>query len=264
MKTKRNFTGRFSTLFNLFQACYIITHADEVTSVVENPATPTINYEQLIAQARKEEKDKLYPRIQKLEEENRQLVTQGNNNLLKIGDLTEALTKAQADLNAYKNGEKETEEVTKLKKQVTDLTAELEKVKSETPNVEELKAQFEKEYQVKSYIMEQRNANKDTILSSFLDDISGTTTEEVDKSIEAAKAKSLAIRKELGLVDDEGNPITTAPKKDKKEPKKQTKVPTGNPAETSGEHIQIDAEYIRGLDPSSDEYKEFRKKLGLK
>lgn len=248
-------------------AMALSVHADEVqeNSAVQNPATPMVNFEQLIAQARKEEKDKLYPRIQKLEEENKQLVSQGNANLLKIGDLTEALTKAQTELQKYTSGEKTAEEVTKLNKQVTDLTAEIERLKAETPNVEELRAKFEKEYEVKAYIAEQRQANKDSIITSFLDEISGSTKEEVDESVKNVQAKSNAIKKELGLVDDEGNPVQQKSPSGSKKQTKRSNAPVGNPTEDSGVNkVQIDADYIRGLDPTSDEYKEFRKKIGLK
>ena len=37
------------------------------------PQTTTVNFEDLIANARKQEKDKLYPQIKKLEEENRKI-----------------------------------------------------------------------------------------------------------------------------------------------------------------------------------------------
>ena len=38
-----------------------------------------------------------------------------------------------------------------------------------------------------------------------------------------------------------------------------------NPTENAGTDTgRFDAEYVRNLDPSSEEYKEFRKRLGLK
>lgn len=242
-------------------------YADEGTDDSGNTPTPTapqINYEQLIAQARKEEKDKLYPKIKALEEEKANLVKIGNDNLIKIGDLTQTIQNLNAEIKSLKdNGGEETQEVKDLKAQIATLTAENEKLKNETPNEEELRKKIEQEYEVKLYLNEQTTANKDEILSSFISEVKGTTKEEIDESIKAAKEKSLAIKKELGLVDEEGKPVKKT-KSDKK-PKAETpnKPPAANPAEISDSQ-NFDPEYIRNLDPSSEEYKEFRKSLGLK
>ena len=57
----------------------------------ENPNEPpknegnTVNYEQLIAQARREEKEKLYPQIEKLKAQAEVLTKQVNEALLDLG-----------------------------------------------------------------------------------------------------------------------------------------------------------------------------------
>lgn len=240
-------------------------HAEEATSgeVTPEPA-PQINYEQLIAQARKEEKDKLYPKIKKLEADNAALVKTGNDNLIKIGDLTQTVNTLTAKLADYESGKTVSEQVTALTAQIAALEEENKKLKEETPDVESLRAEIEKEYAVKTYLAEQKAANKNDILSSFLDEVAGTTEEEIDASVTKAKEKSLAIKKELGLVDESGKPTTPA-KSNKGTAKKTTKAPATNPTEDTGSNAgTFDADYIRNLDPSSDEYKEFRKSLGLK
>lgn len=244
--------------------------AEEVVTpntVTEPQPQPQVNFENLIAQARKEEKEKLYPRIKKLEEDNAALVKTGNDNLIKIGDLTQTINTLTKELESYKSGEKTTADVEELKAQIATLTAENEKLKNETPNAEEIRKQVEKEYEVKLYLKEQTDANKDYILSSFMSDVQGKTKEEIDASIQEAKDKSLAIKKELGLVDDKGEPVekkkSTTKQKDKDE-KGANKPPVANPPSDSGSIGSYDPDYIRNLDPSSDEYKEFRKSLGLK
>lgn len=258
---KKNVWSKILTALCLMTA----VHAEEVTETGET--TQQINYEQLIAQARKEEKEKLYPRIKQLEEENRKLVKTGNDNLIKIGDLTQTVNTLTAELEAYKKGDKTTEEVSTLKTQIATLTAENEKLKSEAPDVEKLRKEIEQEYEIKSYLAEQKTANKDTILSSFLDEIQGKTKEEIDTSVQSAKEKSIAIKKELGLVDENGNPVESTKQQGKSTSKKTPakKAPAMNPTEDAGTDTgTFDAEYIRNLDPSSEEYKEFRKRLGLK
>lgn len=248
-------------------------HADTEDGESSSDTTPTpqpqINYEQLIAQARKEEKDKLYPKIKKLEEEKANLVKIGNDNLIKIGDLTQTIQNLNAEIKTLKEGNgEETQEVKDLKSQIATLTAENEKLKNETPNEEELRKKIEQEYEVKLYLNEQTTANKDSILSSFMSEVQGSTKEEIDASITAAKEKSLAIKKELGLVDDEGKPIHKTSRQQSKsksdtQQRQNNPAPAANPADTNPGQT-YDADYIRNLDPRSEEYKEFRKSLGLK
>lgn len=248
----------------------LTAHADEVnndsntnTSTGDNTSAPQINYEQLIAQARKEEKEKLYPRLQKLEDDNRKLVEQGNNNLIKIGDLTTKLNELTAENKKLKEGSVDSEEVANLKQQISTLEAENKKLKEEAPNEETIRAEIKAEYELKSYIAEKKTAHKDEILTTFLDSIEGTSTEEVDKAVQDAIDKSNSIRKDLGLIDEEGKPISKPAAK--KAEKKKTSPPKANPSASTGETTaSYDAEYIRSLDPNSDEYREFRKSLGLK
>lgn len=261
---------KLSVLSKVLSSFCMTAHADEVVEPIEGSgsdavkSTPQINYEQLIAQARKEEKDKLYPRIKKLEEDNAKLVKTGNDNLIKIGDLTQTVNTLNAELEAYKCGKKETEEVKGLKTQIATLTAENEKLKKEMPDVKQLRADIEKEYEIKSYLAEQKAANKDEVLSYFLEEIGGKTKEEIDASVQSAKDKSLKVKEELGVVNN-----NTANKGGTTHAKRSSgankSAPVMNPTESAGTDThKFDAEYIRNLDPSSAEYKEFRKSLGLK
>lgn len=275
-----NAEKRLEALKKALSFVCMTAHADEQgndptpNNGVPNQPNP-INYEQLIAQARKEEKEKLYPKIKKLEEENKSLVVNGNENLIKIAELSRTVEEQKKTIADLQSKEADTQTVKDLKAQIETLTAENKKLKEETPNEEEIRKQVEAEYEVKLYLKEQTAANKDSILSSFLTDVQGKTKEEIDASIQAAKDKSLAIKKELGLVDDEGNPINNSKPNKQVKPKKnnsadnnsnsgENHAPATNPTSDSGSNINYDPEYIRNLDPRSEEYKEFRKSLGLK
>ena len=244
----------------------LTAHAEESTegstSTTSTPA-PTINYEQLIAAARKEEKDKLYPRMQKLEEENKKQVEMNNNNLIKIGDLMERVKTLEAENKSLRENVKDSDEVKTLTKRVAELEAENKSLKENAPDEKAIRAEIEKEYELKSYITEQKNSNKDAILSTFLDRITGTTKEEVDKSVADLKDETLSIKRDLGLVDEKGNAVEK--KKTTDEKKSSGKAPKANPSSDTGNTtVNYDLEYVRNLDPSSEEYKEFRKSLGLK
>lgn len=228
----------------------------------DNPAggegnSPQINFETLIANARKEEKEKLYPRIKKLEEENKALVQSNNDTLLK-------LAAAQKELDELKASKDESKTVADLRAQLETAQAEIKTLKESTPKEDEIRARIEAEYEVKLYRQTKLTEGADSILSVFADEVQGTTKEEIDASFEKAVKKTVDTKKQLGLLDENGNPVekTPAKKTTPKETPKKTTPPVANPAEEEEEALNI--EYIQNLDPRSKEYAEFRKKLGLK
>lgn len=233
-----------------------VAHAEE-----NEPPTP--NVEELIARARKEEKDKLYTKITVLENEIKAYVTRTNSYLTKIEGLEQALEKSSTGDVTKLNAEiKElTAESDKLKKDLETAQAELDNFKKTPPvNEEELKtsikAEFEKEYSVKLHIEQKKSECKGDIMSVFLDEIKGDTIEDVDATIEALKAKTLKAKQEMGIVDDEGNPVvaTTSTKT-----KKPTPPPVNPPFEDKGKGV--DVETLSKMDVNSPEYRELRKKL---
>ena len=232
----------------------------------ENPAEPPknegnmMNFEQLIAQARREEKEKLYPQIEKLKAQAEVLTKQVNEALLAKG----AVEKELADLKeSQKKGD--SEEVTKLKAQVEALKSENENLKKNTVSEEDLRKKLEEEYQVKLYAKDKLAENKDKILSVFAEKVVGNTKEEIDSAIEKAIESSNEIRKELG-VEDKKKPEKKDNKdsEGKKESKSQNNPPAPNPQGGEGEKGKFDLEYIQSLDPRSEEYAKWRKSVGLK
>lgn len=246
----RNFLGKLA----------IHAHAEETDpSHEETTPVPSVNFEQMIAQARKEEKDKLYPRIKKAEEENKTLSASVNKYLLENAALKEELEKS-------KSNKESDSKIKELEDEVSALREENKTLKENTPNEEEIRKKIEAEYEVKLYAEKQIAENKDSILSILIPDIQGATKEEIDSAIASAKEKTLSIKKDLGIADDdedeeddeeEEEETTPAPKK------KQKRVPPAAPSEHT-DNEEFDAETIRNMDPRSPEYAEFRKKMGLK
>lgn len=231
----------------------------------ENPNEPpknegnTVNYEQLIAQARREEKEKLYPQIEKLKAQAEVLTKQVNEALLAKG----AVEKELADLKeSQKKGD--SEEVTKLKAQVEALKSENEDLKKNTVSEEDLRKKLEEEYQVKLYAKDKLAENKDKILSVFAEKVVGNTKEEIDSAIEKAIASSDEIRKELGVEDKKKPEKKGDNGEGKKVSKSQNNPPAPNPQGGEGEKGKFDLEYIQSLDPRSEEYAKWRKSVGLK
>ena len=231
----------------------------------ENPNEPPknegnmVNYEQLIAQARREEKEKLYPQIEKLKAQAEVLTKQVNEALLAKG----AVEKELADLkDSQKKGD--SEEVAKLKAQVEALKSENENLKKNTVSEEDLRKKLEEEYQVKLYAKEKLAENKDKILSVFAEKVVGNTKEEIDSAIEKAIESSNEIRKELGVEDKKDSKKKDKDSEGKKESKSQNNPPAPNPQGGEGEKGKFDLEYIQSLDPRSEEYAKWRKSVGLK
>lgn len=221
----------------------------------KSPSTQ-VNFEEMIARVRREEKDKLYGKIKKLEDEVSTLRESNNGYILQIASYQARLEEAQK-----KN---DPEEVKKLNDKISELTSALEEAKKNTPDEKAIRAQVEAEYEVKMYTQTKLTEQKDNILSAFVGTVTGKTKEEVDAAITAAVEKSTAVKKELGLIDEDGKPVGGKKKSDKEDPapgKKKTSPPTVNPAAVDEE--AFDPDYIRNLDPRSPEYAEFRKKMGL-
>lgn len=217
--------------------------------------SPQINFETLIANARKEEKEKLYPRIKKLEDENKALIQTNNDNLMKLAGV-------QKELDEYKANNGESQKVKDLETQLATAQAEINTLKESTPNEEEIRARIEAEYEVKMYRTTKLSESPDKILAVFVDEVTGASKEEIDASFDKAVEKTVQIKKQLGLVDEDGNPIETSKKSSKKESKKETTPPVANPSAEEDEKFDFD--YVQSLDPRSEEYAKFRKQMGLR
>ena len=74
----------------------VSTPEPQSTKGSEPAPAPLYNFENLIAQARKEEKDKLYPKIKKLEKELQVMTKSNNDNLLEVARLKDELAAAKS------------------------------------------------------------------------------------------------------------------------------------------------------------------------
>ena len=222
-------------------------------------STPQINYEDLIAKARKEEKEKQYKTIEKLKGQVATLTEQHNNDLLVKADLERQLQEANEKLT--KAGSGDSEEVKTLKETVKTLTAEKEELGKKVKELEaitpvdrdavvaEVKAELEAEYEVKTYKATKMLELKDDILVPEL--VFGNSKEEIDATIQSALERSAEIRKNLGVAD-------------KKQPQKRTPKSPANPSVSGIQDNQVSMERLATLDVRSPEYAELRKQLGLR
>lgn len=224
-----------------------------------NPTpAPTINYEDLISKARAEEKAKQYKEIERLKTQIQTLTEQHNKDLLVVAELNEKSKALETKLTEAGKGDTEQvktlkSEIENLKTQVSTLTAENEELKKNTVEESEVearvRAQLEAEYTVKNHKVEILAQHKDDLLVPEL--VMGDTVEALDASLEQALKRSEEIRAKIGGTKEKKTTTTTT---------RTAKSPSAG-----GDSIgNYSAEYIASLDPRSEEYKEFRKKLGLR
>ena len=221
--------------------------------------TPTINYEDLIAKARKEEKEKQYKAIEKLKSQVDTLTEQHNSDLLKVADLEKQLKEANDKLTKAGSGDSEEVKTLKntiktLEKDKEDLDKKVKELEANKPAnreeiVAEVRAELETEYEVKTYKTTKMLELKDDILVPEL--VFGNTKEEIDASIQSALNRSAEIKKSLGL---EGST---------KQQKRTPKSPS-NPSVSAVQDKGVSLERLATMDVRSPEYAELRRQLGLR
>lgn len=224
----------------------------------------TINYEDLIAKARREEKEKQYKNVERLKSQVNTLTEQHNTDLLTIAELQKQLQAANEKLTTAGSGD--SEEIKTLKATIKTLEGEKadldKKVKDYEANKpqsredieKEVRSELEREYEVKTYKATKLAELKDQLLVPEL--VMGDSKEDIDTSIEAALARSEEIRKSLGISAPNGG--DKPPKKEKRTPKSPSNPSGGNGGK------EVDLDYLSTLDVRSPEYAKLRQQMGLK
>lgn len=201
------------------------------------PSAPTISFEQLIAQARKEEKDKLYPQITALKADKDSLTLKLNDALLQVGEKESKIQELTKELEKAQKGKADPEEIKTLKEKITALETENSQLKGEA---EKAKLDKFKEAEI-------AKVNGEVIPEL----ITGTTEEEITASIQVANARYKEIfEKAKGTV-----PAT---------PQVPNSPAPANPVVggVAFDFKTVTPEMIAGM--STQEYAKYRAQIGLK
>lgn len=244
----------------IMQPIVTVLKAEEPTTVGTNAepttepeptngsSTPQINYEDLISKARQEEKNKLYGKIKSLEDKNKTLVDTNNANLIKMGELQATIDNLTKQVES--NGGVEAKELVEAKKTIATLEAQLKSFEENSVDAdtlrEEVKQELQAEYEVKTYRVEKVAELKGSIIPEL---VMGTTKEEVDQSIERAKARFEEIVGQAMV----GHQTPS-----------HRGLPPANPSSAKLVNDGNALQDLASLNPRSPEYQEARKKLGLK
>lgn len=214
----------------------------EPTGQTTAQTQPSIDFESLIAKARKEEKEKLYPEIAKLKEEAEKKVARVNELLLAIGQKDEIISQKDKEIKELKSGSKKTEsqEVQELKIQIADLENKLAEKDGEISTIK-----------ITSY-KERKIAEAGGEIIPEL--VSGMSEEEIDLAIEKAKERYKEIVSKVA-------------------PQKQTvansnSIPPANPNTQNFNNNQVNAMNLSGINlytpEGRAEYAKMRSQLGMK
>ena len=246
MIAKRGFNTKTNLVNKVIKGIIISAKAEEPT-VDETPqeevkTTPVVNYEDLIAKARKEEKDKLYSQLQGKDSKINDLTEKNNSLLLGLSSKDEEIKALKNEIKGLKsaNTKSENETIRGLEDDKNNLLATIDQLKNEQVQIEEIENRIKEEYEVKLYRMEKLNSVGDEIISEL---VTGTTKEEIDASFEVAKAKYDSI-------------------KERYVSKSTQSIPVANVDTSSLNANSINATDISKMSPS--EWAEYRAKLGLK
>lgn len=225
-----------------------------------SPTQPVVNYEELIAKARREEKEKLYGQIETERNKANAITEQHNDLLLKHAQLQNENKALKEELNALKenNGKGENKTIEKLKESKQQLEQELQNLKGSIVDETTLRQQIEQEvkaqYEVELYKVEKMSSDeyKGQIIPEL---VTGTSKEEIDESLEKSKNRFIEL---LG---------GTKPQQQAQEgiPQQPLQVPTppaGNP--NMGAFVQSTLQEQDILNMTPEQWAEYRVKLGLK
>ena len=211
------------------------------------PVTPSIDIEDLLKKVRQDEKNKLYPEIEKLKEQLGEKTTKLNDAILLLHQKEEEVTALTAKIEEVRaEGTKD------MDKTIQDLQKEVEKLTKQVADKDAEIAMVQSTYELKEYRAEK---TKD-VDESVLDLVTGSTKEEIDASIEKAKATYEKIASKF----QSAPPATTPPAQSI-----VNQIPPVNMGVVNNDVFKdISVEDLWKLDPKSPEYAQLRKQLGLK
>lgn len=207
------------------------------------PVQPSIDFESLIAKARKEEKEKLYPEITKLKEDLEKKVTRINELLLAIGEKDEIISQKDKEIKELKTNSKKTDsqEVKDLKIKITELENKLAEKDKEISTIK-----------LASY-RDKKIAEAGGELIPEL--VTGNSEEEIDLSIEKAKERYKEI-------------VSKIASQQSIKPQNSNNIPPANPNTSTFTNSQVNTQSLIGLNLMTPEgraeYAKIRKQMGLK
>lgn len=184
--------------------------AEEIVGV---KTEPVIDIQAAVEKARKEERDKLYPQIEKLKADLAEKVKTSNDSYITISDLQKSLKAKDKELETLNSKIEKAKEDGKLEssQELEALKKELEDYKAKLAKSEKDFSDYKEAEEVKSYRLDKI---KD-IEEEFKNLVKGASKEEIDASYEQVKTLQDTVKEKYGKKSTLPTPKTkpTVPKK---------------------------------------------------
>jgi len=228
---------------------------NEIVETTNNTTTSnsTIDFEALIAKARQDEKNKLYPQIEKLKGELEAKTAKMNDLLLSGSEKDDVVKTKDAKIAEL---EKKITELTEKEGKHVETSKEAKELEKKIAELEQKLADKDREIAQKE--LESYRKEKVTGLDdSVLDLVSGSTKEEIDASVEKAKA----------LYEKISSKFSDTKKEEEKKEDKKMPLPNFQPNTSDEIFKDTKTEDIMAMDITSPEgrknWEDMRKKLGI-
>jgi len=197
-----------------------VSNVTPVTSVETTPevkeTTQKFYTEDDLAKVRSQEKDKLYPQIEKLKEE-LDLIKKESASRFAVEAEREAALEAQKAEEAKRKQEEELEVRDLLKVKEQEWADQLESERQERERAFALLEREKTFAELQGYRNQRVEQERDNIVPELIDMVTGDTVEEIESSIQGLKAKSSSILESVQQAmqaarrDMTGTRVTTPP-----------------------------------------------------
>lgn len=218
----------------------MITAAEQQQSRYE--ALPN---EDLIAKAREQEKQKLYPQLERLKDEVSQLRKEREER-----EAEEARLRAEAEAEAKRRAEEEMDVRELLRTKEQEWSQQLEQERLERERAIALLDQERQFQELQAYRMQRLEQERDNIIPELLDLIDGGTPDEIENSIASLKERSSRIldSAQQAMQSARRDMVGTRPT-----------VPASGPLDTDSEQRQFSPDDIKNM--SISDYQKYRDRL---
>ena len=226
----------------------VVAQSSDNTVVADAPttkATSKFYTEDDLAKVRSQEKEKLYPQIDKLKEELDTIKKEREAEI--AARAAEAEAKAKAQQEAL---ESDMDVRSLLKQKESEWQGQLERERQERERAFALLEREKSFADLQSYRTQRVEAERDNIIPELLDLISGNTREELDSSIEGLRERSAKILESAQSAMQNARKEMTGTR---------VTTPPAGPLETNMEQRNFTAEDISTM--SMNDYAKYRSKL---
>lgn len=198
-----------------------------------------------IARAREQEKQKLYPQLEKLKDEVSSLRREREER-----EAEEARMRAEAEAEAKRRAEEEMDVRELLRTKEQEWANQLEQERVERERAIALLEQERQFQELQAYRQQRLEAERDNIIPELIDLIDGGTPEEIESSIQGLKDRSARIL-------ESAQQAMTSARRDMAG--SRVTAPAAGPLDTDSENRSFTPEDIRNM--SVSDYQKYRERL---